>query len=577
MAYTIGAHTDTDSNIDTDIAFIEQCRIHKMVKDSGYHNFEKCKIPLQTNLNIAKWEEYLSQYSYCDKIVVQYLAFGWPLNFVSETPPRSELRNHKGARDFSAFVDGYLKREVKNGRILGPFIRPPFENFAVSPLNTVPKSDSDERRVIVDLSWPIGSSVNDGIDGELYLGEPSDLHFPTIDDIVTLIHQAGAGCFIYKRDLKTAYRQFPVDPGDWQYLGYFWNGRYYFDTTLCMGQKTSALGCQRSTRAVVFIHTCRGYSCTVYLDDFIGIEPISRAWASYYDLLKLMVELGLRENAVKAHPPSQRQVCLGILFDTVNMTISVTDERLTEIRELLAVWSDKSVASKREIQALLGKLMFVSKCVRQSRIFVNRILTVLRSLKRDFYKYKLSIDFKRDLVWWRTFISVYNGVSILPGDRWSAPDAVLATDACLTGCGAICGKSYFHSEFPEVIKLQELHIHNLELLTVVVALRLWHNELAGNRVLIYCDNSPSVFALNSGRTSDSFSASCLRELWFWCCMSQVEIRAVHLPGRENRLPDFLSRWHLDIKYQKLFFNEIDSNVFDDVLLHNELFIFHDQF
>ena len=100
----------------------------------------------------------------------------------------------------------------------------------------MPKSDLHERRVTVDLSWPIGDSVNDGIDGEMYLGEPSDLHFPTIDDIISLIHNAGQGCLIYKRDLKSAYRQFFVDPGDWQYLGYYWNNEYYFDTFLCMGR-----------------------------------------------------------------------------------------------------------------------------------------------------------------------------------------------------------------------------------------------------------------------------------------------------------------------------------------------------
>ena len=198
----------------SDLDFI---RLHKLVKDSGCYNFEKCKIPLPSSLNIAKWEAYLSQYGYSDSVVVQFLAFGWPLNFVSDMLPRYELRNHKGARDFAPFIDNYLQREVANGRMLGPFDYPPFEQFAISPLNSVPKSDSEERRVIVDLSWPIGESVNGGIDGEMYLGEPSDLHFPTIDDIISLIHNADRGCLIYKRDLKSAYRQFFVDPGDWQY------------------------------------------------------------------------------------------------------------------------------------------------------------------------------------------------------------------------------------------------------------------------------------------------------------------------------------------------------------------------
>jgi hypothetical protein len=35
--------------------------------------------------------------------------------------------------------------------------------MAISALNSVPKKDSLERRVIVDLSFPEGLAVNDGI------------------------------------------------------------------------------------------------------------------------------------------------------------------------------------------------------------------------------------------------------------------------------------------------------------------------------------------------------------------------------------------------------------------------------
>ena len=102
--------------------------------------------------------------NYEDKVVVEYLKYGWPLNFVSKLPPLSDLHNHKGARDHAHAVNAFIKNEVAYGRIFGPFVTPPFDTFFTSPLNTVPKSDSDERRVIVDLSWPIGRGVNSGID-----------------------------------------------------------------------------------------------------------------------------------------------------------------------------------------------------------------------------------------------------------------------------------------------------------------------------------------------------------------------------------------------------------------------------
>ena len=53
--------------------------------------------------------------------------------------------------------------------MLGPFRELPFEReFCISPLNTVSKKDSDERRVILDLSFPEGKAVNENIPKDRY-------------------------------------------------------------------------------------------------------------------------------------------------------------------------------------------------------------------------------------------------------------------------------------------------------------------------------------------------------------------------------------------------------------------------
>ena len=391
-----------------------------------------------------------------------------------------------------------------------------------------------------------------------------------------MIHHAGTGCLIFKRDLKAAYRQIPIDPGDYKYLGYSWNGQFYFDTRLAMGQRTSALACQRSTRPVAYIMNSQGYCITVYLDDFIGVEPPCRAWQSYYALKDILSDLGLEENFPKAHAPDQIQEVLGILIDTRNMTMSVTSGRLSEIKLLISDWLQRKSATKRQMQSLLGKLMYISKCVRQSRIFVNRILSVMRKLKQPFYKVKLSAEFRKDLLWWDEFLVIFNGVSIIPDVMWKAPDAIISTDACLTGCGGVSADSYFRSPFPDSILHQNLSIHELEMLAIVVAVKVWRRDLPGQRLLIYCDNEASVWALNSGRTVGSFTASCLREIWFYACSVQLEIRGVHLPGVENRKADYLSRSHINRKYFDLFLDECDK-VYTEIYIDESHFTLNDRF
>ena len=68
-------------------------------------------------------------------------------------------------------------------------------DVALSPLNSVPKPDSDERLFILDLSWPTSSSVNDGISKHFYLGEPVTLR-SAVDDIADRIVRLGV-IFVY--------------------------------------------------------------------------------------------------------------------------------------------------------------------------------------------------------------------------------------------------------------------------------------------------------------------------------------------------------------------------------------------
>ena len=79
---------------------------------------------------------------------------------------------------FPEFINSYLKKECDN---TGPFETNPLSSpIVVSPLNSVPKSVTDDRRVIVDLSWPHGRAVNDGISKNFYLGEEFELHYTSV-------------------------------------------------------------------------------------------------------------------------------------------------------------------------------------------------------------------------------------------------------------------------------------------------------------------------------------------------------------------------------------------------------------
>ena len=88
-------------------------------------------------------------------IICDYLENGAPIGFqgclnVSEI----DIKNHKGASEFSSDTYKYLRKEASYDSIIGPLESNPFDcQFKISPLNSVTKKDSSERTVILDLSF----------------------------------------------------------------------------------------------------------------------------------------------------------------------------------------------------------------------------------------------------------------------------------------------------------------------------------------------------------------------------------------------------------------------------------------
>ena len=110
---------------------------------------------------------------------------------------------------------------------------------------------------------------------------------------------------------------------------------------------------------------------------------------------------------------------------------------------------------------------------------------------------------------------------------------------------------------------------------MLIAVRVWGRRLQGLKIQIYCDNESVVTVINSGRTKDNFMASCIREIWLEVSKYSYQLRAVHLPGEENRVPDWLSRWDCGQEYRDLFYEFIadEQDKYKEIIIHSDLFAF----
>jgi hypothetical protein len=182
-------------------------------------------------------------------------------------------------------------------------------------------------------------------------------------------------------------------------------------------------------------------------------------------------------------------------------------------------------------------------------------------------------DVKKDLLWWPKFLPGYKGVSIMSLENWSSPDEDLSSDTCLDGFGAISSNQFVHALFPSFSKENQLHINCLELLAIVIATKIWGHKIKGKQILIFCDNEASVYVTNSGSTKDTFMQNCLRELCYIEAIYQFEIKAKHIVGEENRLADYLSRWHIHNRYHNRFASRVEFQNFEEIQVPDSCYHF----
>ena len=96
-------------------------------------------------------------------------------------------------------------------------------------------------------------------------------------------------------------------------------------------------------------HASERFTIIDYISEYIRMGFPRFASASYAVLIDLMGRLGLTISQNKLLPPATQVACLGILIDTVHVTIARPPDKLCDITETVQFWLNKKVASKRQL------------------------------------------------------------------------------------------------------------------------------------------------------------------------------------------------------------------------------------
>lgn len=454
-------------------------------------------------------------------------------------------KNHGSARRQPLLVLQKLLEEVRLGRVAGPFLDWPIDDLIVSPVGLVEKSTPGEYRLIFDLSYPHGQSVNDGIPAEL-----CTVQYTSFDAVTTMVKKLGRGSHLVKVDIKSAFRLLPIHPDDFSLLGMSVDGYLFVDKSLPFG---CAISCSLFEKFSTFLEWCvqqASMSSDVihYLDDFCGGGVSEdKAKRMLDSLLDTFNELGVPVAPEKVEGPTTCLKFLGLEVDTVALQVRIPEDKLNDLKELVAsLLNGRKKITLRQLQSLIGKLNFACRAIVPGRAFCRRLIDATRGVQKPHHHIRVTEDMRQDLLVWSSFLEMHNGISIMLEERWVDTSHLnLYTDAAGgVGFGAFFCGHWACGAWPVEWRSNDPDITFKELFPIVLAIHLWGKELSNQKVLFHCDNMAVVCIINRQTTRSRPTMGLVRTLVSVCLEHNILFRAKHIPGIRNEVADSLSRLQL---------------------------------
>ena len=464
--------------------------------------------------------------------LIHGFTYGFHIPFSgSSQSHNSHPRNHPSVLDNAALVDKMIKSELELGRIAGPFSFVPLNNFVISPLGLIPKKEVGSFRLIHDLSFPKGNSINFGIPREF-----CTVSYEDYDYFVPMLAYVGRGCYIAKADIESAFRIIPINPSDYHLLGFTMGKQYLYDRCLPMGCSVSCKLFEDFSCAIQWIlqRSFNVLTMSHILDDFIFVSQSETLCCDYLDAFHSVARLvGIPVKHSKTVPPSTCVTVHGIEIDTSLMQARLPQDKLNGAIALVKSFSRRKKVTLRVLQSLIGTLSFACKVVVPGRPFLRRLINLTIGVSKPSFHIRLNKEARLDLSAWLIFLESYNGVSVLLDDQWLSSEKLeLFTDASNLGFAGVLHGVWFQGSWPA--SWLDKHIAVRELFPIVLALKLWFSQLCGKRLLILCDNEAVVYVSNDQTSRDSNLMSLIRTMAVLVMQHNVILRAKHVPGKLKR-------------------------------------------
>ena len=275
-----------------------------------------------------------------NKFILRIVKEGYKLQFSS--PP---FQTSYSPRNFSSVSLPITKAKVVELIFEGALkVVPPSDDQFLSHIFPVPKRTPGEFRIIFDLS-----ELN------LFIRKLS-FRMDSYGAIMSLI---SPGDFFISIDLTDAYHAIAIHPIFCRFLTFIFMGVYYQYTCLPQGLTSSPRIFTKIMKTVLTYLRSYAIKIAAWLDDFILAANSAALVKSQADFaIKTFQELGFVPNLAKSQlEPVQRIQHVGLIWDSVDFTVSVPEDKILAVQEKCHIALSSKVTI-RFLASILGSLEF---------------------------------------------------------------------------------------------------------------------------------------------------------------------------------------------------------------------------
>ena len=464
-----------------------------------------------------------------DRYILDIVHHGLKLNFVSDPPGKNPFEYPRSTKE-TEIIDSEIHKLIKKQVVSKTTA---IEGDYFSNLFTTPKKDGSYR-TILNLK---------------HLNKECETYHFKMETLKQAIHLIRPGTYLASIDIKDAFYSIPIHRNHKRYLKFVWKGIPYQFNAMPNGYVDAMRIFGKILKPVFAYLREQGYVSVIYVDDtLLSGDSYQECLENVQATLKLLQDLGFVIHPIKSVLiPTQCITFLGFIFDTINMSITLTEEKKVKIRNMAKHLLDTKEITIRMLYKFLGNLTASFDGVSQGQLHYRHIEFDRNysfkycggDMDKKLNKYDvLSSEAITEIRWWYDNIMTSNAkIKSIP-----AIDYIINTDASNEGWGAsdgtnpdINGRWFLHEK--------ENHINVLELTAIKFAIEAY---LPLRESTLFSDNTTAISYINKkGGTKCMVLNDLAFHIWQFCINYNAHLSAAHIPGAHNLLADIASRQFQD--------------------------------